>query len=131
MRVNAWLYSPTLITDPGTPANPRYEKGLMHITDMVPTLVRLRCSTDYRSLAASFGLAGVSIIIVVMSDLQAGGLGGVTPKGGRPLDGVNVFDMLSNASVPSPRTEILHLIDPLGNGKTNFTMVCFSPDFSV
>ena len=54
---------------------------------------------------------------------QAGGLGGVPPTGGRPLDGMNVLDMLSNATMPSPRTEILHLIDPLGNGKENFTMV--------
>eukprot|EP01043_Picozoa_sp_COSAG02_P045438 COSAG02_NODE_4151_length_5709_cov_21.395187_4_plen_91_part_00 len=42
MKVNAWVYSPTLIANPGTAANPRYEKGLMHITDMIPTLVRLK-----------------------------------------------------------------------------------------
>jgi hypothetical protein len=46
----------------------------------------------------------------------------VAPKGGRPLDGMDLFPMLSNASVPSARTEILHLIDPLGNSKINFTM---------
>jgi hypothetical protein len=51
----------------------------------------------------------------------AGGLGGVPPRGGKPLDGMNVFDMLSNGS-PSPRTEILHLLDPLGNAVSPFTM---------
>ena len=44
VRVNAWLFSPTLIADPGTAATPRYETGLMHITDMIPTLVRVRCN---------------------------------------------------------------------------------------
>ena len=53
MKVNAWVYSPTLIANPGTAANPRYEKGLMHITDMIPTLVRLDLSTLAISLTSS------------------------------------------------------------------------------
>eukprot|EP01046_Picozoa_sp_COSAG06_P050015 COSAG06_NODE_7822_length_2368_cov_10.134717_3_plen_112_part_00 len=53
MKVNAWVYSPTLIANPGTAANPRYEKGLMHITDMIPTLVRLFLSTLAISLTSS------------------------------------------------------------------------------
>jgi hypothetical protein len=89
VRANAWVYSPLLIAKPGTLASPRSEMGLMHVTDMIPTL--------------------------------AGGLGGVPPAGGRPLDGVDVSQMLSTGS-PSPRKEILHLIDPLGNGSENFTM---------
>ena len=89
VRVNAWLYSPSLIAKPGTLASPRSETGLMHVTDMIPTL--------------------------------AGGLGGVPPSGGRPLDGMDVSGMLSTGS-PSPRKEILHLIDPLGNGQANFSM---------
>ena len=89
VRVNAWLYSPSLIAKPGTLASPRSETGLMHVTDMIPTL--------------------------------AGGLGGVPPTGGRPLDGMDVSGMLSTGA-PSPRKEILHLIDPLGNGQANFSM---------
>ena len=63
MRVNAWLFSPTLIADPGTVANPRYEKGLMHITDMIPTLVRPQCSAAYYQIfIGNFALTSVIVL---------------------------------------------------------------------
>lgn len=78
MRVNAFAWSP-LIAKPG-----RTEMGLVHITDVIPTL--------------------------------AGRLGGANLAGGKPLDGFDVWDMISEGR-PSPREEILHLFDPLGNAE--------------
>ena len=45
VRVNAWVYSPTLIAKPG-----RVENGMMHITDIVPSIFVERCMMINREL---------------------------------------------------------------------------------
>lgn len=56
------------------------------------------------------GLAHITDIIPTL----AGRLGGSSLTGGKPLDGFDIWDMISEGK-QSPRKEILHLLDPLGN----------------